>query len=89
MAEDNRIISPTAVKADKQIALRPDYQLIVWRNEMNVREFEDLREHCTGLEDISADDAFRIMEEDYARQEMARLFNENGDPYEDFFGNPW
>ena len=55
---------------------------------MTKPEFDDLREHVSGLEDISAEDAYRIMEAD-TQQYMAEHFDMNGDPYEDFMGNPW
>lgn len=41
---------------------------------MTRQEFEDLREHFAGLEDISAEDAFRMMEEERIAEELTDLY---------------
>ena len=58
---------------------------------MTREEFEEMRNHVDGLEDIPADEAFKMMEEAECQfaNEMAEQFDENGDPYRDFWGNPW
>lgn len=39
--------------------------------------------------ELTEEEAYREMLEYQTQQQMAEMYDENGDPYRDFMGNPW
>lgn len=52
-------------------------------------DFEDRLSKAVDDGELTEEEAYREMLEYQTQQQMAEMYDENGDPYRDFMGNPW